>query len=157
MSSYLNLDARTAFFRFAYSSSPAMVVDMIGKGSKYPLTFKDADGNFLNGRHMYKMHLPPGIPAANFWAVTLYDAETAAGVDQPGQAIPSVNSMEDLQMNDDGSIDLFFGPSLPDSVPHSNWIGTVDGQGFFVILRLYSPTAAYFDKTWKPDDIVNIA
>jgi hypothetical protein len=42
-STYLNFDSRTAFFRFAFSSSPAMVVDMVGKGSKYPLTFKDAD------------------------------------------------------------------------------------------------------------------
>ena len=153
---YLNFDSRTAFFRFAYSSSPAMVVDMVGKGSKYPLTFKDADGNFLNGRHTYKMHLPPGIPAANFWAVTLYDAETAAGVDYPGQAIPSINSMDDLQVNDDGSIDLYFGPNVPGGVPESNWIGTVDGLGFFMVLRLYSPTAPYFDKSWKPDDIVKI-
>ena len=153
-STYLNFDSRTAFFRFAYSSSPAMVVDMVGKGSKYPLTFKDADGDFLNGRHTYKMHLPPGIPAGNFWAVTLYDAETAAGVDYPGQAIPSINSMDDLQVNDDGSINLYFGPSVPDGVSKSNWIGTIEGQGFFMVLRLYSPTAAYFYKTWKPDDIV---
>ncbi len=153
---YLNFDSRTAFFRFAYSSSPAMVVDMVGKGSKYPLTFKDADGDFLNGRHTYKMHMPTGIPAANFWAVTLYDAETAAGVDYPGQAIPSINSMDELQVNEDGSIDLFFGPVIPDDVPESNWIGTVDGLGFFMVLRLYSPTAPYFDKTWKPDDIVKV-
>ena len=153
---YLNFDSRTAFFRFAYSSSPAMVVDMVGKGSKYPLTFKDVDGNFLNGRHTYKLHLPPGIPAANFWAVTLYDAETAAGVDYPGQAIPSINSMNDLQVNGDGSIDLYFSPNVPDGVPESNWIGTVDGLGFFMVLRLYSPTAPYFDKSWKPDDIVKI-
>jgi hypothetical protein len=26
----------------------------------------------------------------------------------------------------------------------------------FLVLRLYSPTAPYFDKTWKPDDIVKI-
>ncbi|MCO5189682.1 MAG: DUF1254 domain-containing protein [Anaerolineae bacterium] len=153
---YLNFDSRTAFFRFAYSSSPAMVVDMVGKGSKYPVTFKDADGNFLNGRHTYKLHLPPGIPAANFWAVTLYDAETAAGVDYPGQAIPSINSMDDLQVNNDGSIDLYFGPDSPGGTPKTNWIGTVDGLGFFMVLRLYSPTAPYFDKSWKPDDLVRI-
>ncbi len=153
---YLNLDARTAFFRFAYSSSPGMVVNMVGKGSKYPLTFKDADGNFLNGSNTYKLHLPKDIPAANFWAVTLYAADTAAGVDKPGQSIPSVNSMEDRQFNADGSIDLYFGPEQPKGVPEAHWIGTNPGEGFFIILRLYSPKQSYFDKTWKPSDLVKL-
>jgi hypothetical protein len=153
---YLNLDARTAFFRFAYSSSPGMVVDMVGKGSKYPLTFKDADGNFLMGENSYRLHLPTGIPAENFWAVTLYDAPTAAGVDKPGQSIPSINSQGNLKYNDDGSIDLYFGPEPPQGAPPSNYIGTNKGEGFFVVIRLYSPGQAYFDKTWKPDDLVKL-
>jgi hypothetical protein len=153
---YLNLDARTAFFRFAYSSSPGMVVDMVGKGSKYPLTFKDSDGNFLMGENSYKLHLPKGIPAENFWAVTLYDAPTAAGVDRPGQQIPSISSQGDLKYNGDGSIDLYFGPEPPQGAPASNYIGTNDGEGYFVVIRLYSPGQAYFDKTWKPDDLVKL-
>ena len=153
---YLNLDARTAFFRFAYSSSPGMVVDMVGKGSKYPLTFKDADGNFLMGENSYKLNLPKGIPAENFWAVTLYDAPTAAGVDKPGQPIPSINSQGNLKYNDDGSIDLYFGPEPPQGAPPSNYIGTNQGEGYFVVIRLYSPGKAYFDKTWKPGDLVKL-
>ncbi len=153
---YLNFDSRTAFFRFAYSSSPGMVVDMVGKGSKYPLTFKDADGNFLMGENSYKLRLPEGIPAENFWAVTLYAASTAAGVDKPGQPIPSINSQGQLHYNDDGSIDLYFGPELPAGAPESNYIGTNAGEGFFVIIRLYSPGQSYFDKTWKPDDVLKL-
>jgi hypothetical protein len=150
---YLNFDSRTAFFRFAYSSSPGMVVDMVGKGSKYPLTFKDADGNFLMGENSYKLRLPKDIPAENFWAVTLYTAATAAGVDKPGQAIPSINSQSEPKYNDDGSIDLYFGPKLPEGAAASNYIGTNDGEGYFVVIRLYSPGQSYFDKTWKPDDL----
>lgn len=153
---FLNLDSRTAFFRFAYSSSPGMAVDIVGKGSKYPLTFKDADGSFLNGTHAYKLHLPKGIPAADFWAVTLYDADTAAGVDRPGQAIPSLSLMDELQYNADGSLDLYFGRSTPSDAAELNWIGTVSGKGFFMVLRLYSPTESYFDRNWKPDDLVKI-
>ena len=153
---YLNLDSRTAFFRFAYSSSPGMVAEMVGKGSKYPLTFKDADGNFLMGENSYKLRLPKDIPAENFWAVTLYDAPTAAGVDKAGQPIPSVNSQQDLAYNDDGSLDLYFGPELPAGAPKSNYVGTNPGEGFFVVIRLYSPGQAYFDKTWKPDDVVKL-
>jgi len=153
---YLNLDSRTPFFRFAYSSSPGMVVEMVGKGSKYPLTFKDGDGNFLLGGNTYKFHLPKGIPAENFWAVTLYNAPTAAGVDKPGQMIPSLSSQGDVKYNDDRSVDLYFGPKRPDGAPASNYIGTNEGEGYFMILRLYSPGKAYFDKTWKPDDVVKI-
>ena len=75
------------------------------RAPKYPLTFKDTDGNFLMGENSYKLHLPKGIPAENFWAVTLYDAPTAAGVDKPGQPIPSINSQGNLKYNDDGSIE----------------------------------------------------
>ena len=153
---YLNLDSRTAFFRFAYSSSPGMVAEMVGKGSKYPLTFKDADGNFLMGENSYRLHLPMDIPAENFWAATLYSASTAAGLDKPGQLIPSVNSQQKLAYNDDGSLDLYFGPELPSGAPESNYIGTNPGEGFFVIIRLYSPGKAYFDESWKPDDVVKL-
>jgi hypothetical protein len=154
--SFLNLDARNGFFRFAYSSSPGMVVDMVGKGSKYPLTFKDADGDFIMGGTSYKLHLPKDIPAENFWAVTLYDAPTAAGVDKPGLLIPSLSSQGGVKPNDDGSTDLYFGPELPQGVPQSNYIGTNKGEGYFVVIRLYSPGKAYFDKTWRPDDVVKI-
>jgi hypothetical protein len=153
---YLNLDARTAFFRFAYSSSPAMVFNVAGKGSKYPLTFKDADGNFLMGENNYKLHLPKDIPAENFWAVTLYAAATAAGVDKPGQPIASINSMSKVQYKGNGSVDLYFAPQRPSDVPATNYIGTNPGEGFFVIIRLYSPGQAYFDKTWRPDDVVKL-
>jgi len=153
---YLNFDARTSFFRFAYSSSPAMVLNIAGKGSKYPLTFKDADGDFLMGEKNYRLHLPKGIPAENFWAVTLYTAATAAGVDKPDQPIASINSMSKPKYNRDGSIDLYFGPKQRSDFPATNYIGTNPQEGFFVIIRLYSPGKAYFDKSWKPDDVVKI-
>ena len=33
-----------------------------------------------------------------------------------------------------------------------NWLTTVPGRGFFVILRLYGPTEPALMKTWKPGD-----
>ncbi|MGB9286169.1 MAG: hypothetical protein WCB59_19330 [Candidatus Sulfotelmatobacter sp.] len=29
-------------------------------------------------------------------------------------------------------------------------------QAYFVILRLYCPEKAFFDQTWKPDDLVKV-
>jgi len=32
----------------------------------------------------------------------------------------------------------------------------VPGKGYFAILRLYDPTDAAFDKSWKPGDIEKV-
>src|SRR3546814_9229304 len=67
--SYLDLAARSAFFQYAYSSAPAMVMRTNGAGSKYPFTARDANGDFLEGSNTYRLHLPPDPPAGLFWAV----------------------------------------------------------------------------------------
>jgi hypothetical protein len=35
-------------------------------------------------------------------------------------------------------------------------IGIGVGKGYFAILRLYAPTEAAIDKTWKPGDIEKV-
>ncbi|MFD1605384.1 DUF1254 domain-containing protein [Flavobacterium artemisiae] len=147
------IDPRTGFFTFAYSASPAMAVNMENVGAKYPVTFVDKEGNFLDGDHLYKVNLPKGIPAALFWSVTLYDPITASGLDN-GQPFPSINAMDKPVTNQDGSIDIYAGPESPGS--GKNWIKTIPNKGFFVILRIYGPTKAFFDKTWKPSDVEKI-
>jgi hypothetical protein len=148
---FSNLEQRVAFFTSAYSVSPAMVVNMVGRGAKYPVTARDADGDFLDGGKSYRLHLPADIPAANFWSATVYDGLTASGLDN-GQPLPSLNSMDKPERNADGSTDLYFGPKAPEG-KGKNWLATVPNKGYFVIFRLYSPTRAFFDQTWKPGDI----
>ncbi|GGP22052.1 DUF1254 domain-containing protein [Silvimonas iriomotensis] len=144
------IDPRTGFFTNAYSASPGMAVNMENVGAKYPATFVDAKGHFLNGSNKYTLHLPKGIPAALFWSVTIYDSITAAGVDN-GQAFPSINTMDKPATNADGSIDISFGPDNPGA--GKNWLRTLPQKGYFVILRLYGPTKAFFSKEWKPGDL----
>jgi hypothetical protein len=153
--SFLNLDARMGMFIIGYSSSPAMVLNMVGKGSKYPFAYRDADGNYLSGGSSYKLNIPGPVPAANFWSVTLYDASNASGLDN-GQPFPSIGSLDDLEYNDDNSVDLYFGPELPEGAPESNWLKTVPGKGWFTLFRLYSPTEPFFDQSWKPGDFEKI-
>ncbi len=153
--SYIDIDARVGMFTIGYSISPAMVLNMVGAGSKYPFAYHDADGNFLSGDGSYRLHVPADVPVANFWSVTLYDASNSSGL-QNGQPYPSIGSLNDLQYNDDGSVDLYFGPELPDGAQESNWRRTVPGKGWFVLFRLYSPTQSFFDQTWRPDDFVKI-
>jgi len=124
-----------------------------GQGARYVTAFKDANGAFLVGDNSYRMHLPPNIPAAIFWSVTVYDSLTASGLDN-GQPFPSLNKMDKPVANPDGSTDIYFGPKSPGQ--GMNWVATVPGKGFFVILRLYGPTEAYFGKSWKPDDMTQV-
>ncbi|BFG78259.1 DUF1254 domain-containing protein [Paraburkholderia terrae] len=148
---FTNLEQRSGYFTSAYSASPGMVKNIVDAGAKYPVTFRDKDGNFLDGGQSYSLHLPSNIPAKNFWSATVYDATTASGLDN-GQPHPSLNKMDKPVQNADGSIDLYFGPSAP-SGKEKNWLKTVPGKGYFVIFRLYSPEKAFFDQSWKPGDL----
>jgi hypothetical protein len=150
---YNVIDARTGFFTYAYSTSPGMAVNMENVGAKYPAAYVDADGNFLRGSQAYVLHLPPDIPAAIFWSVTVYDPVTGSGLDN-GQPFPSLNTMDKPIQNADGSTDIYFGPKSPGV--GKNWIATVPEKGWFTLLRLYGPTKAFFDQSWKPDDIKKV-
>ena len=130
-----------------------MAVNMENIGAKYPSTFTDADGDHLNGAQNYKLHLPKDIPAAIFWSVTFYDPLTGSGLDN-GQPFPSLNTMDKPVENPDGSTDIYFGPRWPGEGKNS--LATIPGKGWFTILRLYGPKKAFFDQTWKPDDVVKV-
>ena len=151
---YLDLDTRIWFFTDYYSISPGMISQIPGKGAKYMVGFTDSDGVPLSGEDLYRLHLPPDIPAANFWSLTLYEAENASGYAN-GQPFPSLGLRDKPAPNSDGSVDLYLGPDAP-AGKQANWLKTVPGKGYFTILRLYGPTEAAINKTWKPGDIEKV-
>jgi len=150
--SYFDFDAMVNFFAKAYSTSAAMVIAMPGKGSQYLCAIRDADGDFLYGGTSYRLHVPANVPAANYWSVVVYDVDTRSLLDN-GQPFPSIASNSNLKLNADGSADIYFGPTVPKDAS-ANWIKTVPGRGWFGGIRLYGPTQAFYDKQWKPDDIM---
>jgi hypothetical protein len=147
------INQRTAFFTYAYSASPAMAANMDNLGAKYPAAFMDADGDFLSGDQNYKLHVPKDIPAAYFWSATVYDPITGFGLDN-GQPFPSLNTMDKPVQNADGTTDIYFGPKSPGA--GKNWLATIPGKGWFTIFRLYGPKKAFFDQTWKLNDIEKV-
>jgi hypothetical protein len=150
-STFRDLDSRIAYFTNYYAISPGMISKIPDKGAAYLIGFKDSTGRFYSGDKSYRLHLPAPIPAANFWSLTLYDALTASGLDN-GQPFPSLNSHEHSTTNSDGSVDLYFGPTAPPG-KEANWLRSVPGKGYFVILRLYGPREAYLNLSWKPSDL----
>lgn len=148
-------DARSMFFYYATGITPAMALRLPGKGSQYLYTNVDKNGAYLDGGKSYRLHYPPKIPAGAFWSVVVYDSATRSML-VTDQKFPSVGTWTGAKTNDDGSMDFFFGPTLPEGAPKSNWIQTVPGKGWNTILRFYSPTQAFFDQSWRAGDIEKI-
>jgi hypothetical protein len=146
-----NLDARTMFHYYATGITPAMALKMVGIGSQYAAAFVDSDGNTLDGGKTYKIHLPPHIPAKDFWSFVVYDNQTRSML-QTDQQFPSIGSQkEGLAVNPDTSVDVWFSPTAPKD-HETNWVQTIPGKGWNVLFRLYGPLQPWFDKTWKPGE-----
>ncbi len=146
------LDAYSSFFFYATGVTPAMDSKIVGEGSQYMAAFVDSKSNPLDGSKNYKLHLPRNIPVKNFWSVILYDNQTRSML-QTDQLWPAVSSQSgDLEVNKDGSVDVYFGPKPP-AGKEKNWIQTIPGKGWNTLLRLYGPLKPWFDKTWRPGEI----
>ena len=148
----MNSDARV-MFHYPYTAvTPAMAVSIPGKGSDYAIAFVDSKKQPFDGSKTYKLTIPANVPAADFWAETVYDAQTRSQL-QTNQAYPSVGSQTDgIKVNEDGSYTIYFSPTAPDGF-ENNWLQTIPGKSWFVIHRMYGPEQAWIDKTWRPSEI----
>jgi hypothetical protein len=149
---YDQLLERASWFYEAVSFSAAMKSQTPGLGQAYLGTYVDAEGNWLDGAQAYTLRVPPKPPAKLFWSATVYDTDTRCLVDN-AQARGDRGSRDpDLTYNEDGSIDLYFGPHEPEG-HGSNWVQTVPGRHWFSYFRFYGPLEPYFDRSWKLGDV----
>jgi hypothetical protein len=149
---YTQLDERLQYTYGAIYLSPAIGKMEPGPGANYVQTFRDQAGDHFDGARSYHLHVPPNPPAAAFWSLTLYDTATRSMVqNEVNDAAHS--GYDSFAANDDGSLDLFFGPEAPQGVATDNWIQTVPGRGFYVMFRCYTPTAPLFDGSWTLPDV----
>ena len=148
MGDYLDVDAR-GLSNFAAFGFPKRV----GQGGSivYLVTFLDDHGEPITGERSYRLHVPPNVPAKQYWSVIAYDAETNGFIrESPVVGLDSYNQA--MQRNTDGSIDLYFGPEAATG-KESNWINTTRGRPWFPGFRLYDPDTAFFDKLWVLPDL----
>ena len=97
-----------------------------------------------------QLHIPSDVPAANFWSIVVYDAETRSMIKNGLQPLPAIRSLDSdvLTQNGDGSYDVYFGPEFPEGL-EDNWVKTNEGDGWFALFRFYSPTTEFYDKSWQ--------
>ena len=133
--------------------SEGMTAPIPGVGSKYLAAYRDSDGNYFNSAYSYKLIVPANPPAEQFWSLTAYNATTRAMVYTDRK---DVSSRHVIHVNEDGSVPVYIS-SEPENMPYPQNTINVEGQGdVFFYFRVYAPTMAYFEKTWKLPDMRRI-
>jgi hypothetical protein len=149
---YDELLERASWFYEAVSFSEAMKSQTPGVGQAYLSAYTDAVGAWLDGAQDYTLHVPSDPPAKLFWSATVYDVQSRCLIDNDQQRGDRGMRDSELMYNDDGSVDLHFGPEAP-AGREANWIQTIPGRHWFSYFRFYGPLEAYFDRSWKLGDI----
>jgi hypothetical protein len=124
----------------------------------YPTTEVDAQGNPYDGANNYVLHFAKGqMPPVNgFWSLTLYD-ENFFFVDNPLNR-HTLSARNSLNVNADGSVDIYLQHENPGPEKESNWLPAPAGR-FIPMLRLYWPKEtppSIIDGSWKPPAIEQV-
>ena len=138
------------------TSSIAFIgVKHLEAGQLYLMTLKDKDGKALDEASSYHLAVPAKAPITQYWSATTYDRATHAFI-RGMERFSRSSQNPDLQVNCDGSVDLYFGPRNHDG-EETNWIPTSGEGQFEVIFRFYGPEEPLLEKTWKLPDIEKVA
>ena len=147
----LALDDRIMFHYAATGITPAMAMPKVGTGSSYAFTPRDSKGEYLDGGKTYKVTLPAPIPVNNFWSFMVYSGQHRSMLETDQKLAGLDSNLPSVTPNKDESYTIWFGPEAPEG-QEGNWIQTIPGKSYNVLLRLYGPLEPWFDKTWKPGD-----
>ncbi len=146
-----NLNARSFYFFAATGVTPAMDTQVVGEGSTYPGRPRIPTATPSTAARPIACACRAGAGADLLVHHRLRHPDAIDAADR--QPLPFGQQPEAGPAGDpDRSVDVWFGPTAP-AGRESNWVQTIPGKSWFVILRLYGPLQPWFDKTWRPGDI----
>lgn len=137
------------------------VVALVGLGANlpedatYPHATADASGKSLTGANNYVMRFAKGAlpPVKAFWSITMYNSKQAF-VGNPINRY-AIGDRDALDFADDESLTLYVQRESPGRDKESNWL-PAPAESFNLVMRLYWPTGAILDGSWKPPAIERI-
>lgn len=109
---------------------------------------EDVNGEAYSGARNYVLHFDAGElpPAKAFWSLTLYGPDMFL-VENPAKVYAIGDRTPGLQLNPDGSLDIYLQQSPPPG-HESNWLPTPAGS-FVLIMRTFLPEPAVLDGTYQ--------
>lgn len=147
---YLLLDQRGSLYHWV-----TFIPRRLGKASAYLAVLRDNSGELLSGKGSYRLRVPAEVPARDFWSVIAYSKKTKAFIyNETGRVGLSSYDKPKMKVNDDGSVDIYFGESAPRDLD-SNWVPSA-GEDFFLLFRFYGPEQSFFGRTFRLPDLEKI-
>jgi hypothetical protein len=102
----------------------------------------------VDGSHSYVMVFGRNdLPASHvnyFWSISCGDAF-------------SLDSRSRLEFGHDGSLTLYFAPTLPRTAPAANWLQTPPRGDYTLTWRSYGPDAATIAGSWFPPQLQRVS
>ena len=143
------VDARGTVYTLAFFSAKH-----VGEAQYYLLTGRDQAGQPLGGGTSYRLHVPANAPVTQYWSMTVYNRDTHTFI-RGARSVGRSSQTPGLKKNEDGSVDIFFGPTAPNG-DEANWVPTDPKGRFEVLARFYGPKPPLFDKTWQLSDVERV-
>ena len=151
---YQQLDGSAAWFYEAVTNDESMHGQETGWGPGLHGRLQRCRRQLAGWRKELHASRPGQSTCGGFRSMTLYDVSTRAIIQNTLKKADQ-SSRQKLQMNSDGSVDLYFGPRAP-AGKESNWVQTMPDKAWFPYFRLYSPTQPFLDQSWVLPDIEKI-
>ncbi|MCP4823552.1 MAG: DUF1254 domain-containing protein [Shimia sp.] len=126
----------------------------LGGGTFYLTGLRDQNGDMYDPSATYKLNVPADTPAKDFWSVIVYSMETKSFIRNVDRVGLSSRDADTMQANDDGSYDIYFGPTAPKGL-ENNWIPTT--EDYFLLFRLYGPEKGWLESGWMLGDMEKVS
>jgi hypothetical protein len=155
------LVAREIMGNYGTSYLQRAFIAFIGLGANvpedavYPISKVDSEGSLYNGAHRYGLHFDKDElpPVRGFWSLSMYDEEMYF-VDNPIRRY-AIGDRDKLQLNTDGSLDIYIQQASPGKNKESNWLPAPKGN-FDLVLRAYWPRLEVLTGGWNPPAVKRV-
>ncbi len=115
----------------------------------YVMTASDSDGTGLDASRTYRIRIPANPPIRDFWSIIAYGNKSRTFIDSPKFTVSSND--EGLNVNADGSIDLYLSPK-PVKGYEANTVITNPKEDAFFMFRFYGAKPELWEKKWVLGD-----